>query len=527
MEQMSAANAPGASAPSRPQSLPARHTFLGHHIITMPRVFIPEDVPIEFNLGRVRRCIYNPTLRDRSAAPLSHLLNTTFFDKLTVPVQSPVPQLSNFIIESPFGDPSPEGPFVPATVAGIETEHPAWHGEYDQEVYMLHMMLQYTATRVWSAEEADLMYIPILHLLRGQNDCGARDSWRRAAAYVRGLLERYHGLPAFVTTGQVCSCCGYSMCCKLAGDNLSTPRVIVAAWEMPHNPPSGTHVVMPYVSRMRSVGAWQIDEARPILALMVGAMRSGKTCTGCGPCVMPAACHTPLRIGCSIAPDTCPAGCYNLREILRDVMKLSADCQVYEDTSMLYDRGATTANRIRNRMLRATFCLQPPGDTLTRKSLFDALLLGCIPVIFRFDEAARQVLPFSDVIPYEKFMVRLPMEAIQNGSLADPMAELRAISLERILRMRMSIKEFGHALAFSGSNSNRGGYNDLDSPDALVMTIAAVWQEVQRGEVRRARKVMMKRRRHNRSEQIHQMSEIASRQWRRVQNSHHPEDQQP
>lgn len=31
---------------------------------------------------------------------------------------------------------------------------------------------------------------------------------------------------------------------------------------------------------------------------------------------------------------------------------------------------------------QATFCLAPPGDSLTRKSLFDSLLAGCIPVIF-------------------------------------------------------------------------------------------------------------------------------------------------
>ena len=38
-----------------------------------------------------------------------------------------------------------------------------------------------------------------------------------------------------------------------------------------------------------------------------------------------------------------------------------------------------------NQMLlfrKATFCPAPPGDSITRKSIFDALLAGCIPVIF-------------------------------------------------------------------------------------------------------------------------------------------------
>jgi len=31
---------------------------------------------------------------------------------------------------------------------------------------------------------------------------------------------------------------------------------------------------------------------------------------------------------------------------------------------------------------QSVFCLAPPGDSLTRKSLFDSLLAGCIPVVF-------------------------------------------------------------------------------------------------------------------------------------------------
>lgn len=30
----------------------------------------------------------------------------------------------------------------------------------------------------------------------------------------------------------------------------------------------------------------------------------------------------------------------------------------------------------------STFCLTPPGDTVSRKGLFDAILMGCIPVVF-------------------------------------------------------------------------------------------------------------------------------------------------
>merc|ERR1712187_993520 len=32
-------------------------------------------------------------------------------------------------------------------------------------------------------------------------------------------------------------------------------------------------------------------------------------------------------------------------------------------------------------MMDSTFCINPAGDTPTRKGIFDALVLGCIPVI--------------------------------------------------------------------------------------------------------------------------------------------------
>ena len=35
-------------------------------------------------------------------------------------------------------------------------------------------------------------------------------------------------------------------------------------------------------------------------------------------------------------------------------------------------------------MLHSVFCLQPPGDTLTRKGFYDSILCSCIPLISRW-----------------------------------------------------------------------------------------------------------------------------------------------
>ncbi|CAH1777201.1 unnamed protein product [Owenia fusiformis] len=47
---------------------------------------------------------------------------------------------------------------------------------------------------------------------------------------------------------------------------------------------------------------------------------------------------------------------------------------------------------------RSIFCLQPPGDTPTRKSFYDMLLTGCIPVIFTPHPS--YFYPFQNLIKY-------------------------------------------------------------------------------------------------------------------------------
>ncbi|CAN1816274.1 Probable xyloglucan galactosyltransferase GT11 [Linum perenne] len=44
----------------------------------------------------------------------------------------------------------------------------------------------------------------------------------------------------------------------------------------------------------------------------------------------------------------------------------------------------------------SAFCLQPPGDSPTRRSIFDSMLAGCIPVFFH---------PFS---AYGQYIWHLP-----------------------------------------------------------------------------------------------------------------------
>ncbi|CAD6209535.1 unnamed protein product [Miscanthus lutarioriparius] len=69
------------------------------------------------------------------------------------------------------------------------------------------------------------------------------------------------------------------------------------------------------------------------------------------------------------------------------------------------------------------FCLQPTGDTMTRRSAFDAIMAGCVPVFFHPDSAHTQ------------YRWHLP-EAHDTYSVLIPEADVRAgnVSIEETLR---------------------------------------------------------------------------------------------
>ncbi|KAF9616720.1 hypothetical protein IFM89_031996 [Coptis chinensis] len=63
-------------------------------------------------------------------------------------------------------------------------------------------------------------------------------------------------------------------------------------------------------------------------------------------------------------------------------------------------------------MLKASFCLQPPGDTPTRRSTFDAILAGCIPVFFEESSAKTQFGWHLPENQFDEFSVFIPKEEV-------------------------------------------------------------------------------------------------------------------
>ncbi|CAE7221099.1 GT11 [Symbiodinium natans] len=80
----------------------------------------------------------------------------------------------------------------------------------------------------------------------------------------------------------------------------------------------------------------------------------------------------------------------HLRSVITEQCNRCTRCG--RETNLPEVNGAVTTEegdsyrRIAEVKLQSTFCLEPPGDTVTRKSLVDSIVLGCIPVVFEHQE---------------------------------------------------------------------------------------------------------------------------------------------
>lgn len=109
--------------------------------------------------------------------------------------------------------------------------------------------------------------------------------------------------------------------------------------------------------------------------------------------------------------------------------------------------------------MESEFCLQPPGDSPTRKSFFDSLISGCIPVVFDPFTAYYQYawhLP-EDVT---KFSVFIDQDEVREKKV-DVMERLRKISKEEKEDMRSYIVyELMPGLVYGDSNAELKTFQD-------------------------------------------------------------------
>ncbi|MQL74303.1 hypothetical protein Taro_006660 [Colocasia esculenta] len=127
-------------------------------------------------------------------------------------------------------------------------------------------------------------------------------------------------------------------------------------------------------------------------------------------------------------------------------------------------------------MMGSEFCMQPPGDSFTRRSVFDAVLAGCVPVFF------------SEHTAYSQYGWYLPGEATDYSVFLGGEekwrrieAELTTIPAEEVARMRGRVIELIPRLTYAHPNATGLGFQD-----AVDVALRRLTQHV-RGRFRPAR----------------------------------------
>ncbi|KAL1372512.1 hypothetical protein HN51_002653 [Arachis hypogaea] len=118
-------------------------------------------------------------------------------------------------------------------------------------------------------------------------------------------------------------------------------------------------------------------------------------------------------------------------------------------------------------MLKSSFCLQPPGDTPTRRSTFDGIVAGCIPVFFEDLSAKAQYGWHLSENEFESFSVFIPKEDVVFKGLKI-LDVLKQIPRARVRRMREKVLELIPRVVYRKHNSSPGLRMKKDAFDITV-----------------------------------------------------------
>jgi len=136
-------------------------------------------------------------------------------------------------------------------------------------------------------------------------------------------------------------------------------------------------------------------------------------------------------------------------EIMRMCRERPKECLLYDtgDRDHASDHGANI-NEIAHRVYSSSvFCLQPPGDTPTRKGIFDSLLAGCIPIVF--DAVTMQGYQWH-LKDWKNVVVNYQLQVgPSQANLVDVMLNFEVEHHESIQFMQRKIADAAYSLQYS------------------------------------------------------------------------------
>lgn len=152
-----------------------------------------------------------------------------------------------------------------------------------------------------------------------------------------------------------------------------------------------------------------------------------------------------------------PFNGFRLRAVIRDNVVAHIESPSYgsaETPKLIFDDiskpqdGEQDLMLFYRHMMRSTFCPQPAGDSPTRRGFYDALLMGCIPVIFR-EKSYGRLLPSSPDMDVSKYTVFIDETELLNGEGGTLIERLGAIPPKEVRRMQRHIAQVASRLQWS------------------------------------------------------------------------------
>ena len=164
-----------------------------------------------------------------------------------------------------------------------------------------------------------------------------------------------------------------------------------------------------------------------------------------------------------------------------DCAALPNECTNGTDSAYMAAVTASSLERTLRAYWDATFCLQPPGDDLMRKGIVDALLLGCIPVLFHPGQRMQWPWHFGSWVA--NATVLLEWRAIIDNRM-DWAAVLRAIPRDEVEAMRTTIAKNAHRMQYSAVDtaSLRGSGGLAVFHDAFDEALRGAWRNARDAE---------------------------------------------
>ncbi|GAB2265321.1 hypothetical protein Dimus_000385 [Dionaea muscipula] len=132
----------------------------------------------------------------------------------------------------------------------------------------------------------------------------------------------------------------------------------------------------------------------------------------------------------------------------------SGSCRVVDCAG---NRCANGTSEVLETFLDSKFCLQPRGDSFTRRSLFDCMVAGSIPVFFWKRTAYLQYQWFLPDEP-ESYSVFIHRDEVKNGTSIRQVLE--GFGDQKLKEMREKVIEYIPRLTYSRSNNGLEGIKD-------------------------------------------------------------------